>query len=98
MGIVWERLSRSPEGSRKGCRCIPLPDLLRQISCKSICVPRLGLSVVCAAQTPRSSPCQAGVAEQCGNVSKDTQAVIDLQRAPVPLAATAPLLWGWAGL
>ena len=60
MGTVWERPSRSPEGSRKGCRCIPLLDLLRQISCKSICVPRLGLSVVCAAQAPRSGPCQAG--------------------------------------
>lgn len=34
-------------------------DLLRQITWKSICVPRLGLSVVCAAQAPRSHPCQA---------------------------------------
>lgn len=68
MGIVWERPSRSPEGSRKGCRCIPLPDLLRQIHCKSICVPRLGLSMVCAAWALRSLPCQAGgcrAARQC---------------------------------
>lgn len=43
-------------------------------------------------------PAKQGGAEQCGNVSKDTKAVRDLQPAPVPLAATAPLLWGWAGL
>ncbi|KAK4821180.1 hypothetical protein QYF61_014667 [Mycteria americana] len=35
--------------------------------------------------------------EQHGSVSKDTEAVVDLQPAPVPLAATAPLLWGRAG-
>jgi len=60
VGIFWERPSRSREGFRKGCRCIPLPDLLRQMSCKNISVPRLGLSVVCAAQAPRSGPCHAG--------------------------------------
>lgn len=36
-------------------------------------------------------PAKQGGAEQHGNVSKDTQA------AAVPLVATAPLLWGWAG-
>lgn len=42
-------------------------------------------------------PAKQGGAEQRGNMSKDTQAVVDSQPAPVPLAATAPLLWGWTG-
>lgn len=36
-------------------------------------------------------------AEQRGDVSEDTQAVVDSQPAPVPSAATDPLLWGRAG-
>lgn len=55
MGIVWERPSRSPEGSGRGCRCILLLDLLKEISYKSVCVLMLGLIVVCAAQALRSS-------------------------------------------
>lgn len=39
-------------------------------------------------------PAKQGRAEQHGSMSKRTQAVMDLQPAPVPLAATALLLWG----
>lgn len=58
MGIVWERPSRSPQGSRKGCRCIPLSDLLRQISCKSILCPQAGsqCGVRCLGSEEQSLP------------------------------------------